>query len=251
MQGEESTDASRMTIDALAQAAATTTRNVRAYQTRGLLPPPLVVGRVGYYGAAHLERLRLIGNLQERGYSLAAIADLLRAWHERRSVGEMLGFERGPHEEREVELGYDEIVARYPGIDDAQIQRVIDLELVIPLVDDDGTISRVRVPSPALLDVGQELLAVGVPLDAVLDELVRLRGHADQIAQSLVKLFVDHVIAPWTAAGQPLDDLPGLLDRVRRTKPLPLLAVNAVLAQALEREVGAVLAATFPSRKQA
>src|SRR5690348_8532613 len=67
----------RMTIDALAQAAGTTTRNVRAYQTRGLLPAPLVVGRVGYYGDAHLERLRLIANLQERGYSLAAIADLL------------------------------------------------------------------------------------------------------------------------------------------------------------------------------
>jgi hypothetical protein len=78
---------------------------------------------------------------------------------------------------------------------------------------------------------------------------VRLRAHADQIAQSLVKMFVDHVIGPWTRAGQPLDQLPELLDRVRRTKPLPLQAVDAVLAHALEREVGAVLSATFPSRK--
>src|SRR5688500_2895217 len=246
MQGAE---ASQMTIDALAQAAGTTTRNVRAYQTRGLLPAPMVLGRVGYYGDAHLERLKLIANLQERGYSLAAIADLLRAWHERRSVGEMLGFERGPHEEREAELAYDEVIARFPGITDAQVQRVIELELVIPLVDDDGVVARVRVPSPSLLDVGQALLGVGVPLDAVLDELVQLRGRTEEIARSFVKLFVDHVIAPWTAAGQPLDGLPALLDRVRRTKPLPLQAVDAVLAQALEREVGAVLAATFPTRK--
>jgi DNA-binding transcriptional MerR regulator len=239
----------RMTIDALAQAAGTTTRNVRAYQTRGLLPAPLVVGRVGYYGDAHLERLRLIANLQERGYSLAAIADLLRAWSERRSVGEMLGFERGPHDERDAELVYEDIIARFPGMTDAQVQRVIDLGLVQPLVDEDGTITRVRVPSPRLLECGQVLLGVGVPLDVVLDELVRLRAHADEIAESLVKMFVDHVIGPWTRAGQPLDQLPDLLDRVRRTKPLPLLAVDAVLSQALEREVGAVLSATFPSRK--
>jgi DNA-binding transcriptional MerR regulator len=240
-----------MTIDALAQAAGTTTRNVRAYQTRGLLPPPLVVGRVGFYGDAHLERLRLIANLQERGYSLAAIADVLRAWHERRSVGEMLGAERGASEHREVELGYDELVARFPGIDDAQIQRVVELELVFPLVDDDGVITRVRVPNPRLLDVGQVLLGVGVPLDVVLDELVRLRRHAEEIAQSLVAMFAAHVVAPWSAAGQPLEALPDLLDRVRRTKPLPLVAVDAVLSQALEREVGAVLSSMFPARKPA
>src|SRR5688572_26661736 len=226
-----------LTIDDLAREAGTTTRNVRAYQTRGLLPPPLVVGRVGYYGEAHLERLRLIANLQERGYSLAAIADLLRAWSERRSVGEMLGFERGASEEHEVELGYDELVARFPGIDDAQIQRVVALELVIPLVDDGGTIVRVRVPSPRLLEVGKVLLDIGVPLDVVLDELVKLRGHAQDIARSLVAMFATHVVGPWTAAGQPLDALPDLLDRVRRTKPLPLAAVDAVLTPALEREV--------------
>ena len=36
-----------MTIDELARRAGTTTRNVRSYQTRGILPPPRMVGRVG------------------------------------------------------------------------------------------------------------------------------------------------------------------------------------------------------------
>ncbi|MDP8987506.1 MAG: MerR family transcriptional regulator, partial [Actinomycetota bacterium] len=39
-----------MTIDDLAREAGCTTRNIRSYQTLGLLPPPSIVGRVGYYG---------------------------------------------------------------------------------------------------------------------------------------------------------------------------------------------------------
>src|SRR5207248_10687665 len=79
-----------MTIDELARAAGTTTRNVRAYQTRGLLPSPRIVGRVGHYGAGHLARLRLIAKLQDQGFSLAAIDRLMAAWHARQSVSELL-----------------------------------------------------------------------------------------------------------------------------------------------------------------
>ncbi len=38
-----------LTIDELAQRTGTV-RNVRAHQSRGLLPPPEVRGRTGYYG---------------------------------------------------------------------------------------------------------------------------------------------------------------------------------------------------------
>src|SRR5919204_2454588 len=82
-----------MTIDELARAAGTTSRNVRAYQTRGLLPPPRVSGRVGYYDEGHLARLRLIAQAQARGFSLAAIGELLRAWEEGRGISDLLGFE--------------------------------------------------------------------------------------------------------------------------------------------------------------
>src|SRR5438034_10778663 len=84
----------RLTIDELARRAGLTTRNVRAYQERGLLPPPTKVGRTGYYDDGHLGRLRMISGLLERGYSLAAIADLLRTWEEGGDVGELLGLDR-------------------------------------------------------------------------------------------------------------------------------------------------------------
>ena len=62
----------RMTVDELARLAQTTTRNIRNYQTLGLLPPPSLVGRVGHYHKGHLGRLRLIARLQEQGFTLAA-----------------------------------------------------------------------------------------------------------------------------------------------------------------------------------
>ena len=242
-----------LTIDDLAREAGTTTRNVRAYQTRGLLPPPKLVGRVGHYGDEHLVRLRLIARLQERGYSLAAIDDLVHAWSEQKSLADLLGFahELGPDDddEREAVVSETELASRFPMIvdDPALIARSIALGIAIPSGARDG-VPQFRIPSPRLLDVGQALVQIGVPLSEVLDVLADLRKHADEIATSMVRMFALHVIAPWAASGQPLEQLPDLLDRVRRTKPLPIAAVNAVLAQALEREVRDVLNHLVPPR---
>src|ERR1035438_4911661 len=82
----------RLTIDQLAQAAGLTVRNVRSYQSRGLIPPPEVQGRIGYYGTEHLSRLQLIREMQAQGYNLTAIAHLLE--QARGSGEEVLGFTR-------------------------------------------------------------------------------------------------------------------------------------------------------------
>ena len=71
--------ASSMTIDELARASGMTVRNIRAHQSRGLLPAPEVRARTGYYGPEHVARLNLIQELQGNGYNLAAISHLLAA----------------------------------------------------------------------------------------------------------------------------------------------------------------------------
>src|SRR5204863_6803631 len=73
--GEEGRAVAEYRIDDLARAAGTTVRNVRVYQDRGLLPPPRREGRTGLYGEPHLARLRLIGQLLEKGYTFAHIAE--------------------------------------------------------------------------------------------------------------------------------------------------------------------------------
>ena len=80
-----------MTVDELARAAGITTRQVRALQTRGLLPHPELVGRTGYYDQGHLERVRAVAALQAEGFSLAAVATLLRAWEQDMTLAQVLG----------------------------------------------------------------------------------------------------------------------------------------------------------------
>ena len=77
MSQAENADRPEYTIDELAALARLPSRTIRFYQSRGALMPPEIRGRVAYYGPAHLERLKLIAQLQDRGLSIDAIRDLL------------------------------------------------------------------------------------------------------------------------------------------------------------------------------
>lgn len=78
-------------IDELARVAGVTARNLRAYQSQGLLAAPRLVGRVGRYDADHLDRVRAILRLQASGFSLAGIKVLFAAHAQGRTLGELLG----------------------------------------------------------------------------------------------------------------------------------------------------------------
>lgn len=65
------------TLGELADAAAMTERNVRAYASRGLLPPTRRTGRHATYGAEHVARLRLVRALHRHGLTLRVIGDLV------------------------------------------------------------------------------------------------------------------------------------------------------------------------------
>ncbi len=66
-----------MTIRQLAERTGMTVRNIRAHQTRGLLPPPTVRGRTGYYGEEHVARIELTREMQADGLNLEAIRRVL------------------------------------------------------------------------------------------------------------------------------------------------------------------------------
>src|SRR3954467_5953909 len=70
-------EAAELTIDQLAQRTGMTVRNIRAHQSRGLLPAPQVRGRTGFYDADHESRIKLIRELQADGYKLEAIGRLI------------------------------------------------------------------------------------------------------------------------------------------------------------------------------
>ena len=72
------TDDQELTIDELAAASRVPSRTIRFYQSRGALMHPEIRGRVAYYGKQHVERLKLIAQLQDRGLRIDAIGDLMK-----------------------------------------------------------------------------------------------------------------------------------------------------------------------------
>lgn len=229
------------TIDELARAAGTNVRNVRAYQDRRLLPAPQRRGRAGVYTELHLARLRLIGQLLERGYSLGNIAELLSAWSKGQDIGQLLGLESAISSPWSNELPSSisaaELGKKFGASPDPQIWRQA---IQMGLFEPDG--DRFRVPSPRLLEVGAELAKAGVPLAVMLRELALLRDDMERIAQRFVNLFVGEVVDKY-GEGQlpPPSEAPRLTEVVRRLRPLVRTAVEVELGRALERVISTAL----------
>lgn len=239
-------------IDELARQAGATVRNVRAYQDRGLLPPPRRVGRVGVYTEHHLVRLRLIGELLRRGYSLANIAELLTAWERGGELRDVLGLEMAVagawSDEAPVHVSAEDLAGWFEGVDAADaVARAVEVGFLEP--EGDGF----RVASPRELQAAVELVAAGVPLDAVLGLGAELRNRIDEVAASFVDLVSTHV---FDVVGELSEaDVPRLAELVRRLRPLAQTVVDAELARAMERNararLGERLAALFEPADEA
>src|SRR3984893_13993268 len=227
------------TIDELARKAGTTTRNIRSYQTKGILPPPRMVGRVGYYGEGHLARLKYTAGLQERGFSLAAIGCLLSAWEEGRSLHDVLGFEQAltaPWSDEVPErFTRQQLEQMFPEIvqDEALVKRACSLGLL----QHDG--DNFLAPSPRMIRNGAELVTVGMPLSVALDEYERLSHDLTVVAERFVAMFEEFVWEPFVQSGWPIEDLPAVTEALHRVRPTASTSVQAVFAQVMEDALAA------------
>jgi len=224
-----------MPIDELARRTGMTVRNIRAHQSRGLVPPPSVRGRTGYYGDEHLERIELIKQLQADGFNLEAIRRLLEGAGG--SSSEVLDFSRAlraPFEDEEPEiLDEGEMAERWGGrIDPALIARAEKLGMMRSLGD-----GRIEILSPRLQSAGVELAALGVPPATALEVAAKVRGHARRVARVFIELFMDSVWKPFNEAGRPEEDWPKVRDALERLRPLASVAVLAIFQQVMSEEV--------------
>jgi DNA-binding transcriptional MerR regulator len=233
-------------IDELAQRAGTTVRNVRAYQERGLLAPPRRQGRAGVFDVEHLRRLRMIGRLLERGYTLANIGELLDAWEKGRAIDEVLGADEAIPPRVTVAWLVEAFVGTPGGADAddpgptaaaptasgheaAALQAAFDLGVLDPVVDHDGF----RVANPRLLQVAVELARAGIPLPALAGLARELRRNLDRVAHGIVDLIDTHLFVPLG------DDLPTPAEAARlsqlawRLRPL----ADAVVVGELDRAI--------------
>jgi DNA-binding transcriptional MerR regulator len=208
-----------LTIDELAAHLGMTTRNIRAYQAKGLLQPPELRGRTGYYGPSHIERLELVRRLQEQGMNLATISRVIAS---EGSFSALVLQQFRPEEPYEVPLS--ELDGRFMAQSrDEVIKQATDLEL-IEVVDED----RVVVLSPTVLRRAEELVAMGIPVEAQLEAVAVARRSAVDTAEAFINLATDHLIERVTNG--PEVDADALGAEVER---LELIATD--VAQALFR----------------
>ena len=207
-------DTGWMTIENLSLRSGVTTRNIRAYQSRGLLPAPVSRSgeRAAFYTGEHLARLRLVNRLQERGFSLAGIADLLDSMAAGKTLEQVLGIESAIADAEEDDsriVGENELRALLPNSADADaIERLV----AVGLVDRHQKAYRIR--NPRVFELGLAAVQAGIPVEALLDEFVKLRADLHEVALRFVGLFTSHVLDPFIEAGMPKEQLDGVVEHL-------------------------------------
>jgi DNA-binding transcriptional MerR regulator len=224
-----------LTIDEVARQTGMTVRNVRAHQSRGLLPPPEVRARTGYYGPEHVARLRLIQEMQSAGFNLKAIERLIDA-----SDGaseHVLDFGKAlltSFEQEEPEFATAaELEERLGGPFDPKTARKAErLGIVRPLGNGIFEIS-----SPTLARAGEELVSMGIPVTHALAVSERAERHTRAIAEAFVRLFMDDVVGdarPSELSSEEWSRLRAALDRL---SPLATEVVEAAFRKTMSRMV--------------
>ena len=231
----------RMTIDELARRTGMTVRNIRAHQSRGLLQPPEIEGRTGYYGPEHIARIELISEMQADGFNLAAIKRLLG--DQTGSEREVLSFKRAlmaPWENEEPEfITAAELSERLmlDRPDPKLLRRALDTSFLVDLGE-----GRFEVPSPTLFRAAEELRQLGIAAETAMDVLEEIDHSSRSVARVFVKLFVEQVWRPFAARGQPENEWPEVRGAIDRMRPLATDAVMAVfrhtMTEAVEQRFG-------------
>src|SRR5687768_517080 len=225
-----------LTVEQLAYETGMSVRNIRNHQSRGLLPPPEVRARIGYYGPKHVERLRLIQEMQAAGFKLTAIKRLIGEHGE--DADRFIGLRRAvtapfEHESPEV-LSGEELVERFGGLEEngKALDKAQRLGVLVPLGE-----GQFEAPSPALLRAAEELTARGVALDTAVAVVEKAKRSSESTARAFVKLFLDEVWRPFDQAGRPDDRWPEVTESIERLRPLASEAMLALFKQAMAAEV--------------
>lgn len=204
-----------LTLAELVERTGVTVRNVRFYTSRGLLPPPIRRGRVGYYSADHLARLELIRELQGHGFTLAAIEGYLQGLPEGAAPEDVAlqGAMLAPWQARSERLdraGLQQRAGRE--LTDAEVQAL----QAFGVLTADGDAYRV---ATSQLTAGLALLELGFPVDAAraCQEIYARHGRA--MTEELNEVLREKVWPAYREAGASAEEMRRVVERL---KPLSI-----------------------------
>ncbi|KQX61662.1 MerR family transcriptional regulator [Angustibacter sp. Root456] len=221
------------TLAEVAAAVGMTERNVRAYRSRGLIRPPRMRGRVGYYSQEHLAQLRLIQALLGRGLSLSVIAQLVDRGVAHTELARLVREELPPGGEVPVSSATVEVLE---GAEPGLLGRLADFGL--GRRTDDGFAA-----DPSYLAMSNLLVAMGLPhLD-----VARVSERTAQCAHTLAERLPSLELDP-PAPDAPADDdpPPSAADVRACAVELASTAFRLALSAALERRDAARISEPEP-----
>lgn len=182
------------TIDELARAVDMTARNIREWQTNGLVDPPERRGRIGVYTGSHLARIKRIQKLRTEGFPLDLIRRILAA--PERPAAEV-------HRVAEVAL------TPFTSSDARTVDRA-ELEGLLGAGAQDGLAAlglvtsadadTVTVEDPELLDLLTTVVRLGIPLPDVAGAFHAAQGPLREVAGIFTSAFVRPLWQPLAAA---------------------------------------------------
>ena len=224
-----------LSLEELAAQSGVVGRTIRFYQSERLLPKPrrdARDGRVARYGPEHVERLRLIGELRDRGLKLPAIRHLIEEGDASESVARWLGLDdtlRGAWTDTPPRLFTANELAEL--LTDAPPGTRGVLEEAGLLVRQGRAW---LAPNPALLEVGVAIIGGGVEPELVIDAGTILHRHLAKAAAELVDMFLK--------SQEREDDGVDLDKLIRALRPVVGDAASIIFRSEIERSVGGVLA---------
>jgi DNA-binding transcriptional MerR regulator len=227
-----------LTVDELAARTGMTVRTLRFYAAEGLLPPPERRGRVAYYGLQHRMRLELIRELQDHGYTLAAIERVLDRIPLDASAADFamqaaLLAPWTPERTEEVDRG---------GLERRAGRRLarqeLELLLALGIVERTGR-GRFRT-TPSSLGMGLEMLDLPVSAAVLREAAAVIHEHAAAVAEGLTEVFRHGVWEPFRRGET--GDREQLAALARRLRPLVVQGLVSAFGHAADRAVRRAIA---------
>ncbi len=234
------------TIDELAARAGMTVRNVRAYAARGLISGPRLEGRTGYYRHEHLQRLQLVRELVDRGYTLAAVEQAVRS-SPTSAAGhtmDLLNLLDQPQREVEPEIMTIDALTSLAGVthDDRLIEAMTEFGLLEPV---EGDPTRVRLLLPSVVRAGAAAVSLGLPAASVIEIFPLVRTNLRTIADEFVEKVASGIVQPFVDAGLPEEQWTGIFESIQTllsvASQVTLSVFRHELGEAIDAEIGTFL----------
>jgi len=245
---DQEQESGEYTIDQLAAKSGIPSRTIRFYQAKGVLPAPRRRGRVAFYDDSHLERLKVVAELQDKGLRLRAIRDfILTPETTADSVQQWLGLgqqiDRSLADDPQI-LSEEELTALLENPPPGTVAMLRQAGVIA--AQGQGLTPRYLVESPALLKIAARLASAGITFETTLRFYEILSKHMCRAADELVEHALKHLGKGFARSTRPED----VAEAVKFLEPDSQAgqATHLIFARELRRAIAEHLKSTPNSR---